>query len=146
MVAEFYRDFGEGLTKPADYATEDWNHISPYGGRDQGREPAMKNVRDVHQSFLKGTTERVEQMDVGKWGRRHLNRNKCDEPLHRSRRGQAWNRTAHSDLRVVKRDERWRIMQDQHRGIQRILNVRVPMDKAMGSAPVETRSTAAPLK
>jgi hypothetical protein len=41
---------------------QDWNHISPYGGRDQGREATMTDVRSVHQSFLKGTTD-----TVGKW-------------------------------------------------------------------------------
>jgi uncharacterized protein (TIGR02246 family) len=49
---------------PADYATEDWNHINPYGGRDRGREATLKTVRGVHQTFLKGTTDAIENMDI----------------------------------------------------------------------------------
>src|SRR6516225_7133281 len=64
VVADFYRSFGEGFIKPADYATEDWNHISPYGGRDHGREETLKDVRGVHQTFLKGTTDTVERIDI----------------------------------------------------------------------------------
>jgi uncharacterized protein (TIGR02246 family) len=63
-VMEFYTGFDQGFVKPADFATEDWNHISPYGGRDRGRDATLKTVREVHGSFLKGTTDRVEAMDI----------------------------------------------------------------------------------
>jgi ketosteroid isomerase-like protein len=63
-IQTFYKNFNEGFTSPADYATEDWNHINPNGGRTQGREATLKRVREVHQTFLKGAKESIESMDV----------------------------------------------------------------------------------
>jgi uncharacterized protein (TIGR02246 family) len=63
-IQAFYKAFDDGFTGPFDYATEDWNHINPYGGRDQGRQTTLKTVRAVHQSFLKGTTDTIENMDI----------------------------------------------------------------------------------
>jgi uncharacterized protein (TIGR02246 family) len=63
-IQTFYKNFNEGFTAPADYATEDWNHINPNGGRNQGREATLTRVREVHQTFLKGAKESIESMDV----------------------------------------------------------------------------------
>ena len=63
-IQSFYKAFDDGFVGPADYATEDWNHINPLGGRDRGREATLKTVREVHQTFLKGTTETIENMDI----------------------------------------------------------------------------------
>src|SRR5215470_5794267 len=63
-IQSFYKAFDQGFTGPADYATEDWNHINPYGGRDRGREATLKEVRAVHQSFLRGVTDTIEGMDI----------------------------------------------------------------------------------
>ena len=63
-IQAFYKAFDDGFVAPADYATQDWNHINPYGGRDQGREATLKTVREVHQTFLKGTTDTIENMDI----------------------------------------------------------------------------------
>lgn len=63
-VAEFYQSFDEGFTKPADYAAEDWYHINPYGAVDKGRDATMKTVRKVHQTFLKGTTDKIKDIDI----------------------------------------------------------------------------------
>lgn len=63
-IQAFYKAFDDGFTGPADFAAEDWNHISPYGGRSQGRETTLKGVREVHQSFLRGTTDTIENMDI----------------------------------------------------------------------------------
>ena len=62
-VEAFYKAFNNNFAGPADYATEDWNHINPYGGRDNGRDATLKGNRTVHQGFLKGVTERVKTMD-----------------------------------------------------------------------------------
>ena len=32
-IRAFYKAFDDGFVGPADFATEDWNHINPYGGR-----------------------------------------------------------------------------------------------------------------
>jgi uncharacterized protein (TIGR02246 family) len=63
-IQSFYKAFNDGFVGRADYATEDWNHINPLGGRDRGREATLKTVREVHQTFLKGTTETIENMDI----------------------------------------------------------------------------------
>jgi len=63
-VQAFYKAFDDGFVGPADYAAEDWNHIGPYGSRDRGREATLKNVRALHQTFLKGTTDTIEDMDI----------------------------------------------------------------------------------
>lgn len=63
-VQEFYSSFDDGFTKPADYATEDWYHINPYGAVDKGRDATLKTVRGVHQTFLRGTTDQVKDIDV----------------------------------------------------------------------------------
>ena len=34
-ILEFYKAFNDGFVGPADYATEDWNHIDPSRGRDR---------------------------------------------------------------------------------------------------------------
>jgi len=63
-ITAFYKAFDTGFVGPADFATEDWNHINPNGGRDRGREATLKTVRGVHQTFLKGTTDTIENMDI----------------------------------------------------------------------------------
>jgi uncharacterized protein (TIGR02246 family) len=63
-IQAFYKAFDDGFVGPADYATEDWNHINPYGGRDRGREAALNTVREVHKTFLKGTTDTIENVDI----------------------------------------------------------------------------------
>jgi uncharacterized protein (TIGR02246 family) len=63
-VQAFYTNFNEGFIGPADFATEDWNHINPNGGRTQGREATLKSVRRAHQTFLKDAKASIESMDV----------------------------------------------------------------------------------
>ena len=63
-IQKFYDSFNEGFPGPADYATEDWNHINPNGGRTQGRAATLTRVREVHRTFLKGAKETIESMDV----------------------------------------------------------------------------------
>ena len=63
VVAEFYRNFDEGFADPADYATQDWYHISPYGSIDKGRDSTMKDDREVHQTFLKVTKDRIRNIE-----------------------------------------------------------------------------------
>ena len=61
VIRDFYKAFDDGFVGPADYATEDWNHINPYGGRDRSREATLKTVREVHKTFLKGATDTIER-------------------------------------------------------------------------------------
>lgn len=63
-IESFYKAFDEGFTGRIDFAAADWNHINPNGGRTRGRDATLQEIRSVHQSFLKGTTDRIEDMDV----------------------------------------------------------------------------------
>jgi hypothetical protein len=63
-VEAFYSAFDQGFTGPADFAAEDWAHINPNGGWTRGRENVLKEVRDVHSTFLKGVTDTIEQIEV----------------------------------------------------------------------------------
>lgn len=65
VVMAFQEDFNEGSFKNApSYSTPDWEHINPGGGIDKGRDNVLKVVRDVHQTFLKGVTMRMESMNI----------------------------------------------------------------------------------
>jgi hypothetical protein len=50
-IEAFYKAFDEGFIGPADYATKDWNHINPYGGRDRGREATLKRYAKCTNRF-----------------------------------------------------------------------------------------------
>ena len=64
-VHAFYDAFNsDGFDRAPDFTTEDWNHISPLGGRTRGREATVARVKQVHSTFLKGVSETIEQMDV----------------------------------------------------------------------------------
>lgn len=63
-VRAFYLAYDQGFTGPADFATADWNHINPGGGRTRGREAVLDEVRAVHRSFLKGVTDTIVTSDV----------------------------------------------------------------------------------
>jgi uncharacterized protein (TIGR02246 family) len=119
-IEAFYKAFTDGFTKPADYAAEDWNHINPFGGRTRGREAVLKEVREVHQSFLKGATETIESMDirfatsdvaVGTVVSLGSGFTSPDGVKHKPER-------AIRTFVVVRRGKRWRIMQDQNTLIQ----------------------------
>jgi uncharacterized protein (TIGR02246 family) len=119
-IEAFYKAFDDGFTQPAEFATEDWNHINPFGGRARGREATLKEVREVHQSFLKGATETVESMDirfatpevaVGTVVSMGSGFTTPDGVKHGPGR-------AIRTFVVVKRGKRWQIMQDQNTAIQ----------------------------
>ena|SRR5215475_1073495 len=63
-IRAFYRSFDDGFVGPADYATDDWNHINPYGGRDRGREATLKTVRAVTSDIPEGHYRYRRKMDI----------------------------------------------------------------------------------
>jgi uncharacterized protein (TIGR02246 family) len=115
-IQTFYKNFNEGFAAPADYATEDWNHINPNGGRNQGREATLQRVREVHQTFLKGAKETIESMDV----RFAADGVAVGTVISISSPFVSPDGTKHDVQRgirtfvIVKRDERWLIMQDHN--------------------------------
>jgi uncharacterized protein (TIGR02246 family) len=65
VINSFQDDFNNGSFKnAASYTSTDWVHINPLGGIDKGRDNVLKTVRDVHQSFLKGVTMKIESMEI----------------------------------------------------------------------------------
>jgi uncharacterized protein (TIGR02246 family) len=65
VVQAFYAGFNShGWTHAADYTTEDWNHINPGGGWTRGRAAVLKELEEVHSTFLKGVSDTIEEMAV----------------------------------------------------------------------------------
>jgi len=63
-VKAFYTAFDNGFEGAIKFATDDWYHINPYGGWTRRRENVLKEVREVHSTFLKGVSDTVEEMSV----------------------------------------------------------------------------------
>ena len=64
-VESFYADFNaHEFGRVAEYTTEDWNHINPFGGLTVGREVVLKELKEVHSTFLKGVSSTIEEMSV----------------------------------------------------------------------------------
>ena len=65
VVLAFQDDFNEGTFKNAEfYTTKDWEHINPGGGITKGRKAVLKEVRAVHQTFLKGVSLTIESIAI----------------------------------------------------------------------------------
>jgi len=65
IIIEFQNDFNEGsFTNASSYSTIDWEHINPNGGISKGRANVLKEVRAVHQSFLKGVKMKIETTEI----------------------------------------------------------------------------------
>jgi uncharacterized protein (TIGR02246 family) len=65
VIQNFQDDFNEGTFKNAEnYTTTDWVHITPRGNADIGRESTLKDVRGVHQSFLKDISMTTDSLKI----------------------------------------------------------------------------------
>jgi uncharacterized protein (TIGR02246 family) len=65
VIVAFQDDFNDGGFKNVHrYTTEDWVHINPGGGITKGRAEVLHEVIAVHQSFLKGVTMTIENMEI----------------------------------------------------------------------------------
>ena len=114
-VRAFYDAFNAGgFDRAPEFTTEDWNHITPLGGRMRGRETTVARVKQAHRTFLKGVSETIEQMDV---------RFATPEVAVATVTSHASTFTTPDGVRrenpqevrtfvVVRRDSRWLIMQD----------------------------------
>ena len=64
-VQSFYDAFNShDFGRVPEFTTEDWNHLNPFGGRTRGRAAVLKELKEVHSTFLKGVTDTMEEMDV----------------------------------------------------------------------------------
>jgi uncharacterized protein (TIGR02246 family) len=65
VVESFYADFNShGWAHAVNYTTEDWVHINPLGGCTRGRDAVLKELEEVHSTFLKGVSDTIQQMAV----------------------------------------------------------------------------------
>lgn len=116
-VQSFHVAFNEHNFKNAEeYTTEDWNHINPFGGWTRGRDAVLKELEQVHSTFLKGVTATVKDVSV-----RFASRDVAVVTVtNRSSTFTTPDGAKHENERsirtfvVVKRSGRWLIMQDQN--------------------------------
>src|SRR5882724_8244657 len=116
-VQSFYDAFNaHGFERAAEYTTEDWNHINPFGGRTRGRDATLQDLKEVHSSFLKGVTDIIEDMDV-----RFASPDVAVVTVNSQMSTFVTpDKVRHENERhirtfvVVKRNGRWLIMQDQN--------------------------------
>jgi uncharacterized protein (TIGR02246 family) len=121
-VQSFYDAFNShGFERASEYTTEDWNHINPFGGRTRGREAVLRELNEVHSSFLRGVSDTIEDMDV-----RFANSSAVVVTVtSRMSTFTTPDGIRHENERhirtfvVVKRSGRWLIMQDQNTTIGR---------------------------
>jgi uncharacterized protein (TIGR02246 family) len=116
-VQSFHAAFNQHDFKSAEeYTTEDWNHINPLGGWTRGRDAVLKELKEVHSTFLKGVSATIEDTSV-RFASRDvavvtvINRSSTfttpDGAKHE-------NEQSIRTFVVVKRSGRWLIMQDQN--------------------------------
>lgn len=121
-VQSFYDAFNShGFERASEYTTEDWNHINPFGGRTRGRATVLKELNEVHSTFLKGVSDTIEEMDV-----RFATSNVAVVTVtSRMSTYITPDGAKHENERhirtfvVVKRNGRWLVMQDQNTFINR---------------------------
>lgn len=64
-VQSFYDAFNShDFGRVSEFTTEDWTHINPLGGWTRGRVAVLKELEEVHSSFLKGVTDTIEEIAV----------------------------------------------------------------------------------
>ena len=117
VVLAFQDDFNEGAFKNAEfYTTKDWEHINPGGGITKGREAVLKEIRAVHQTFLKGVSVTIESITI-----RFLTRTVAiADVVHKSSDYELPQGIKHQSERqrktylVVKKENKWLLTLDQN--------------------------------
>jgi uncharacterized protein (TIGR02246 family) len=121
-VQSFYDAFNShGFERAAEYTTEDWNHINPFGGRARGRDAVLRELNEVHATFLKGVSDTIESMDV-RFATPDVAVVTVTSRMSTFTTPDGVKREDERPIRtfvVVKRSGRWLIMQDQNTLIAR---------------------------
>jgi len=117
-VEAFYTAFNtpNGFERAAEFSTDDWNHINPFGGRTAGRDSVLEEVVAAHRTFLKGVTDTVTKMDV-RMASPDVAVATVTSDLSPFTGPDGVRRADNHQIRtfvVVKRGTRWLIMQDQN--------------------------------
>jgi hypothetical protein len=64
-VQRYYDAFNaHSFSRAPEFTTEDWVHINPFGGVTRGRAAVLAELRQVHDSLLKGVTDTPDSMEV----------------------------------------------------------------------------------
>ena len=64
-VLSFYDAFNKHeFDNVQNFTTEDWVHINPFGVQTVGRPAVLKELKEVHESFLKGVQATIEGISV----------------------------------------------------------------------------------
>jgi uncharacterized protein (TIGR02246 family) len=121
-VEAFYADFNaHGFDRAKEYTTEDWHHINPLGGWTRGREAVIKELREVHSTFLKGVTDKIEDIDI-RFATPDVAVVTVTSQMSTFTTPDGVKHENEGHIRtfvVVKRSKRWLIMQDQNTAIGR---------------------------
>ncbi|MEP6698222.1 MAG: SgcJ/EcaC family oxidoreductase [Verrucomicrobiota bacterium] len=122
VVQSFYADFNSHQwSHRANYTTEDWNHINPLGGWTRGREAVLKELEQVHGTFLKGVTDTIDDLAV-RFATPEVAVVTVTSRMSTFVTPDGVRHENEKHLRtfvVVKRNDRWLIMQDQNTAIAR---------------------------
>ena len=116
-VEAFYKAFNShSFDRAPEFTTDDWNHINPNGGWTRGRDAVLAELKRVHSSFLKDVSDTMESLSV------RFASGDVAVAIVTSRVGTYYtpNGTKHENERqrrcfiVIRRSDRWLIMQDQN--------------------------------
>lgn len=116
-VQSFYDAFNShNFSRVPDFTTEDWTHINPLGGWTRGREAVLAELKEVHASFLKGVTDIPEEMEV-RFAAMNTAIVTVPSKMSPHTTPDGVRRENQKQIRtfiLVKRANRWLIMQDQN--------------------------------
>ena len=122
VVQSFYAAFNSHGWKHAPaYATEDWNHINPGGGWTRGRDAVLKELEEVHSTFLKGVSDTIEEMVV-RFASADIAVVTVTSRMSTFTMPDGVRHENEQHIRtfvVVRRNDRWLIMQDQNTVVAR---------------------------
>lgn len=121
-VQAFYDAFSSNdFSRATEFTTEDWNHINPGGGWGRGRDVVLKGINQAHATFLKGVTDIPEEMEV-RFATADVAVATVISKISTYTSPDGVKHENERQIRtfvVVKRDGRWRIMQDHNTAIRR---------------------------
>lgn len=122
VVKSFYADFNShGWTHAVNYTTDDWVHINPLGGSTRGRDAVLKELEEVHSTFLKGVSDTIQEMAV-RFASSDVAIVTVTSQMSTFTTPDGTEHENEQHIRtfvLVRRNDRWRIMQDQNTAVAR---------------------------
>ena len=121
-VRSFYADFNShGWAHAVNYTTEDWIHINPLGGWTRGRDAVLKELEQVHSTFLNGVADTIQNMAV-KFASPEVAVATVTSQMSTFTTPDGTKHENEQHIRtfiLVRRNDRWMIMQDQNTAVAR---------------------------